>query len=85
MDVERKEMSVDDAIKLGAQAVFKGKYGEKVSVYMICGKEDKDLRPFSCEICAGPHVSNIKELGHFKIIKEEAVAAGVRRIKAVLE
>ncbi|MCX6741685.1 MAG: alanine--tRNA ligase [Candidatus Pacearchaeota archaeon] len=85
LDVERKEMSVDEAIKLGAQAVFKGKYGEKVSVYMICGKDDKDLRPFSCEICAGPHVENIKTLGHFRIIKEEAVAAGVRRIKAILE
>jgi alanyl-tRNA synthetase len=85
LNVERKEMSVDEAIKLGAQAVFKGKYGEKVSVYIICGKDDKDLRPFSCEICAGPHVENIKELGHFRIIKEEAVAAGVRRIKAVLE
>lgn len=85
LDVERKEMSVDEAVKLGAEAVFKGKYGEKVSVYMICGKDEKGLRPFSCEICAGPHVANIKELGHFKIIKEEAVASGVRRIKAVLE
>ena len=82
LDVERKEMKIDDAIKLGAQAVFKERYGEKVSVYMICGKEGK---PFSCEICAGPHVENIQTLGKFKILKEEAVAAGVRRIKAILE
>ena len=82
LDVQRKEMSVDAAIRLGAQAVFKDRYGSKVSVYMICGKDGK---PFSCEICAGPHVENIKSLGKFKILKEEAVAAGVRRIKAVLE
>jgi alanyl-tRNA synthetase len=84
LDVERKEMDVDKAIKLGAQAVFKERYGDKVSVYMICGKDKKE-KPFSCEICAGPHVENISSLGYFRIIKEEAVAAGVRRIKAVLE
>jgi alanyl-tRNA synthetase len=84
LQVTREEMSVDDAIKKGAQAVFKERYGEKVSVYMICDKKNKN-KPFSCEICAGPHVENLKELGHFKILKEEAVAAGVRRIKAVLE
>ena len=53
------------------------KYGEKVSVYKISN--------YSVEICAGPHVKNTKDIGHFKIIKEEAVAAGIRRIKAVLE
>jgi len=87
LKVERKEMDVDKAIKLGAQAVFKDRYADKVSVYVICEEsKDKDKeKPFSCEICAGPHVSNLKELGYFKIIKEEAVASGVRRIKAVLE
>ncbi len=89
LKVERKEMDVDKAVKLGAQAVFKERYGDKVSVYVICS-ENKDIKtkgekPFSCEICAGPHVENIKSLGYFKIIKEEAVAAGVRRIKAILE
>ncbi len=84
MDVKREEMSVDDALKKGAQAVFKERYGDKVSVYTICDK-DKKSKHFSCEICAGPHVNNLKELGHFRILKEEAVAAGVRRIKAVLE
>jgi len=75
--VERMEMSVADAIKHGAQAMFTEKYIGNVSVYKISS--------YSAEICAGPHVKNTKELGKFKITKEEAVAAGVRRIKAVLE
>jgi alanyl-tRNA synthetase len=75
--VKREEMSVEEAKKKGAQAVFESKYGEKVSVYSI--------GDFSVEICGGPHVGNTKELGNFKIIKEEGVAAGVRRIKACLE
>ncbi|MFA7707503.1 MAG: alanine--tRNA ligase [Candidatus Pacearchaeota archaeon] len=61
----------------GAQGVFDEKYSDRVSVY--------SAGTFSKEICAGPHVSNTRELGKFKIIKEESVAAGVRRIKAVLE
>jgi len=75
--VVREEMTIDEAKKAGAKGIFDEKYGEKVSVYTIGS--------FSKEICAGPHVQNTKELGHFKIIKEESVAAGVRRIKAVLE
>jgi len=77
LKVEREEMTVDEARKKGAQAVFAARYGEKVSVYSI-GK-------YSKEICAGPHVINTSEIGHFKIIKEESVAAGIRRIKAILE
>lgn len=77
MPVERKEMSVDEAKKHGAQAMFAEKYGEKVSVYKI--------GDYSFEICAGPHVKNTKELGKFKIVKEESIAAGIRRIKAILE
>jgi len=72
-----KEMSVEEAKKIGAQGVFESKYGDKVKVYLI-GEISK-------EICAGPHVSNTKELGKFKILKEESVGAGVRRIKAILE
>jgi alanyl-tRNA synthetase len=72
-----EEMIVDEAKKSGAIGVFESKYGEKVKVYSIGG--------FSREICGGPHVKTTGELGHFKIIKEEAVSAGVRRIKAVLE
>jgi len=70
-------MTPEQAKKTGAQGVFDNKYGDKVSVYSAGG--------FSKEICAGPHVNNTSELGHFKIIKEESSAAGVRRIKAVLE
>ncbi len=75
--VTREEMNPEEARKKGAQGVFEHKYGEKVSVYSI--------GDFSKEICAGPHVKNTKELGKFRIVKEESVAAGVRRIKAVLE
>jgi len=70
-------MTPQEAKKSGAQGVFDDKYGDKVSVYSAGN--------FSKEICAGPHVSNTSELGNFKILKEESVAAGVRRIKAVLE
>lgn len=77
LSVKREEMTVEEAKKAGAQAVFAAKYSEIVSVYSIGN--------YSKEICAGPHVSNTSELGKFKIIKEEAIAAGVRRIKAVLQ
>jgi len=77
LDVKCEEMSVDDARASGALGVFGEKYGEKVKVYSIGN--------FSREICGGPHIKNIKELGVFKIKKEEAVSLGVRRIKAVLE
>jgi len=77
MPVERLEMSVEEAKKQGAQAMFSEKYTEKVSVYKIDN--------YSTEICTGPHVKNTSELGHFKIVKEESVAAGTRRIKAILE
>ncbi|TAL47836.1 alanine--tRNA ligase, partial [archaeon] len=76
LPVNREEMTVDEAKKKGAQGVFEHKYVERVSVYSIGN--------FSVEICGGPHVQNTSELGKFKIVKEESVAAGVRRIKAVL-
>jgi alanyl-tRNA synthetase len=75
--VVREELSLEQARKSGASGIFDSKYGEKVSVYTI--------NNFSKEICAGPHVSNTKELGKFKIQKEESSSSGVRRIKAVLE
>ncbi len=75
--VIKKEMSPAQAKKIGASGIFDSKYGYKVSVYSIGN--------FSKEICAGPHVQNTKELGKFRIIKEESVGAGARRIKAVLE
>jgi len=75
--VIREEMPVKEAFAQGAHGEFGAKYPEKVSVYTI-GR-------YSKEICMGPHVQNTSELGKFKIQKEESVAAGVRRIKAVLE
>jgi alanyl-tRNA synthetase len=77
LKIEKIETTLDEAKKMGAQAMFTDKYGEKISVYKIGG--------YSIEVCTGPHVQNTKELGHFKIVKEEAVSAGVRRIKAILE
>ncbi|MCX6748268.1 MAG: alanine--tRNA ligase [Candidatus Pacearchaeota archaeon] len=79
LDVKRDELTLEQAKKSGALGLFEHKYGEKVSVYTVCGKDK-----ISKEICSGPHVTNTKELGHFKIIKEEASSAGVRRIKAEL-
>lgn len=77
LEVKREEMMVEEAKKGGALAVFTERYPERVSVFSV--------GDFSKEICTGPHVSNTKELGKFRIIKEESVSAGVRRIKAVLE
>ena len=77
LPVKRIETTLDEAIKIGSQAVFEQKYGEQVSVYSI--------GDFSMELCSGPHVENTGELGRFKIIKEEGISAGVRRIRAVLE
>jgi len=70
-------MPVAEAKKKGAMGIFQSKYGERVKVYSVAD--------FSQEICGGPHADNTGELGHFKIQKEEASSAGIRRIKAVLE
>lgn len=84
LEVKREEMKLEEATKSGAQAEFGMKYPEKVSVYTIL--DSKDPRGWvSKEICTGPHVSNTKEIGKFKIQKEESSSAGVRRIKAVTE
>jgi alanyl-tRNA synthetase len=80
LPVEHKEMPKSEAEKLGAEMEFGQKYGEQVSVYLI-GQEGNYV---SREFCGGPHVVNTSELGRFKITKEEAVAAGVRRIRAEL-
>jgi len=77
LEVELREMSLEEAKREGAAGVFGEKYGDKVKVYSIGG--------FSKEICGGPHIKRTLELGVFKIIKEESSSAGVRRIKAVLE
>ncbi len=72
-----EEMTVDEAREQGAVGLFGDKYGERVKVYT--------MGQFSKEICGGPHAENTGDLGTFKIKKEEASSAGVRRIKAVLE
>ena len=77
LPVVMETMSKEDAIKSGAEAMFIEKYADVVNVYKI-GDVSK-------EICGGPHVERTSVLGHFKIIKEEASSAGVRRIKAILE
>ena len=84
LKVDSKEMLLKDAFETGAQAEFGQKYPDKVSVYTIFDSTEKN-KWFSKEICTGPHVKNTKELGKFKIKKEESSSAGVRRIKAVLE
>ena len=72
-----ESMPKDEAIKSGAECMFIEKYPDIVTVYTI-GDVSKEL-------CGGPHVKNTSELGEFKIIKEEASSAGVRRIKAILK
>ena len=76
IDVTKKLTTVEEAKAEGAVALFGAKYGEQVSLYSI-GEVSK-------EICCGPHVENTKELGSFKIQKEQSSSAGVRRIKAVI-
>ena len=77
LEVTKEEMSKEDAIKSGAECMFIEKYPDVVTVYSIGN--------ISKELCGGPHVSNTSELGEFKITKEEASSAGVRRIKAILK
>ena len=77
LDVICTQMNKEDAIKSGAECMFIERYPDVVTVYTI--------GDISKELCGGPHVKNTKELGHFKIIKEEASSSGVRRIKAILE
>ena len=77
IDVTFKEMKKEDAIKSGAECMFIEKYPDIVTVYSI--------GDISHELCGGPHVKNTREIGEFKIIKEEASSSGVRRIKAIIK
>jgi alanyl-tRNA synthetase len=74
--VTRAVMSPAEAKTQGALGFFAQKYGDRVNVYSI--------GDFSREICGGPHVERTGQLGSFRIVKEEAVSAGVRRIRAVV-
>ena len=76
LEIVKKEMTLAEAKKKGIKGLFEAKYGKKVFVYFIGN--------YSKEICMGPHVKNTSELGKFKILKEQGVSAGVRRIKAKL-
>ncbi|MES2014437.1 MAG: alanine--tRNA ligase-related protein [Patescibacteria group bacterium] len=93
LPVMRTVMPKEEAEKFGAEHEFGVKYPDMVSVYSVGPKSATPENPkieeaFSIEFCGGPHVQNTREIGeggkHFKIQKEEAVAAGIRRIKAVL-
>ncbi len=81
LPVHKVVMKKTEAEKTGASHAFGDKYGDEVSVYYIGDSLDN---AYSKEFCGGPHVKNTSELGTFKIQKEEAVSAGVRRIKAIL-
>lgn len=88
--VSWQELTIAEAKRLGAIGLFEEKYGEKVKVYTVgdpAGMPEADpaAPTFSREFCGGPHVSHTGVIGKFKIVKEEAVSAGVRRIKAVVE
>ena len=77
LPVVRKEMPRAEAEKLGAEKEFGAKYPKNVSVYFV--------GDYSKEFCGGPHITHTAEIGRFRILKEESVAAGVRRIKAVVQ
>jgi len=77
IDVKCETMTKEEAIKSGAECMFIEKYPDIVTVYSI-GEVSKEL-------CGGPHVSNTREIGEFKITKEEASSAGIRRIKAIIK
>ncbi len=77
IEVTHEQMSKEEALNSGAECMFIEKYPDIVTVYSIGS--------ISKELCGGPHINNTNELGHFKIKKEEASSAGVRRIKAVLQ
>jgi alanyl-tRNA synthetase len=90
LPVIRSEMAREDAEKLGAEHEFGAKYPERVSVYSIGPRDATQADPkfaqaFSIEFCGGPHVARTGEIGHFKLVKEEAVAAGVRRVRGVVD
>ena len=81
LEIKREDMSLDEAINLGALAFFSERYPDRVKVYSIIYPSGKVV---SREICHGPHVKRTSDIGKFKIIKEESCSSGIRRIKAQL-
>jgi alanyl-tRNA synthetase len=90
LPVVRSELPREEAEKIGAEHEFGQKYPDRVSVYSVGPKgatvEDPQFeKAFSIEFCGGPHVTRTGEIGHFRIAKEEASSAGIRRIRGVIE
>jgi alanyl-tRNA synthetase len=90
LPVVRSELPREEAEKLGAEHEFGQKYPDRVSVYSVGPKGATAENPqfkkaFSIEFCGGPHVTHTGKIGHFKIMKEEASSAGIRRIRGVVE
>ncbi len=83
LKVEWKETDYESAVKEGALGFFRERYPERVKVYSMF--EEKSGEFYSKEFCGGPHVTHTAEVGKFKILKEEAVGAGVRRIRGIIE
>ena len=81
LKVDCEEMQYTDAVKSGALYFEKEAYPENVKVYTV-GDDDG---VFSKELCGGPHIQNTGDMKNFKIIKQESVSAGVRRIRAFVE
>ena len=83
--VETRLMAVDDAIEMGAMALFGEKYGDEVRVVSMgtAQRGDKQGKTYSLELCGGTHVSNTGEIGLIHLLGESAVASGVRRIEAL--
>ncbi|MGI6423258.1 MAG: alanine--tRNA ligase [Candidatus Dojkabacteria bacterium] len=81
LEVSFKEYPLEEALKLVPFAAFEDRYGEGVKIYTV----GDSTNPFSIEICNGPHVKRTGNLGRFKILKQENIGSGIKRIKAILE
>jgi len=81
--VVKKTVPYEEALREGALAFFKEKYGPTVTVYAL--KDEKTGEVISQELCGGPHVERTSEIGHFRITKEQSSSAGIRRIRAIVE
>ena len=81
--VKREEMSYEEALAQGALGFFHEKYPSRVKVYTMFDPNTKEV--YSKELCGGPHVAHTRQIGRFRIIKEESSSAGVRRIRGVVE
>jgi alanyl-tRNA synthetase len=81
--VETRFMDKEEALESGAMALFGEKYGEEVRVISMGGWDAGANKPYSIELCGGTHVTRTGDIGFFKVVREEGLAAGVRRIEAV--